>query len=264
MSSLLSSTRSKPSEKPLKHHWMSFRFVATTLLVILAVGVMIRLGIWQLDRLHQRRAFNARVQAQLEQPALILNGDNLNQNLYDMEYRSVIVQGEYDFENQVALRNQAYQNRWGVYLLTPLKLKGSDRAILINRGWIPGEDYLSGDWSRVDQPGEVTVQGVLRRAQDKPDFGKRNDPIPSDGEPPLKAWNLANVGAISKQIPYSVVENVYIQQTQGEGELSNLPIPAPLELDLSEGPHLGYALQWFTFAAILAIGYPFFIRRRVK
>ncbi|PWH14659.1 MAG: hypothetical protein DDG59_12565 [Anaerolineae bacterium] len=263
MSQSLHSTTIPSTQKGLKSQWLSFRFWLTTGLVVIAVGVMVRLGIWQLDRLEQRRAFNARVQAQLAQPPLVLDSRSLGENLYDMEYRTVIVQGEYDFANQVALRNQAYQNRWGVYLLTPLKIKGTEQAILVNRGWIPGEAFLNGDWSPYNQEGEVTVKGVIRRAQTRPDFGRRSDPIPSAGEPPLKAWNLANVEAIAQQIDYPIVPNVYVQQTEGEGEAAGLPIPAMVELDLSEGPHLGYALQWFTFAAILAIGYPFFIKRRM-
>ncbi|GAB4478938.1 MAG: SURF1 family protein [Anaerolineales bacterium] len=259
------SMHAKPASHPTHSSQMrSVRFWFTTLLVLCAVAVMIRLGIWQLDRLEQRRAFNARVQAQLDQPALVLDALTLKENLYEMEYRSVIVQGVYDFENQVAIRNQAYQNRWGVYLLTPLKIKGADQSIMVNRGWIPGEDFLSGDWSRYDQPGEVTVKGVVRRTQTKPDFGKRNDPIPQVGADPIKAWNLANIEAISHQINYPIVQKVYVQQIEGEGAAANLPVPAVLELDLSEGPHLGYALQWFTFAAILGIGYPFFLRRRLK
>ena len=38
----------------------SRKWLLTTILVIAAMAVMARLGIWQLDRLHQRRAFNAR------------------------------------------------------------------------------------------------------------------------------------------------------------------------------------------------------------
>ncbi len=264
MSHLLSTKAVVNKPKSAHRQFASLRFWITSFLVLLAVGVLIRLGIWQLDRLEQRRAFNARVQAQLQQPTLVLDATTLQENLYGMEYRSVLVQGEYDFEHQVALRNQAYQNRWGVALLTPLKVAGSDLAIMVNRGWIPGEDFLSGNWSDFDQPGQVTVIGVIRRAQSKPDFGRRSDPIPSPADPPLRAWNLANIGAIAQQIPYPIVQDVYIQQTEGEGASAHLPVPATLELDLSEGPHLGYALQWFTFAAIVAIGYPILIRRRMR
>ena len=48
----------------------SRKWLLTTILVIAAMAVMARLGIWQLDRLHQRRAFNARVSAQIDRPPL--------------------------------------------------------------------------------------------------------------------------------------------------------------------------------------------------
>ncbi len=51
-------------------HWL-----VATLLVIAAMGVLVRLGIWQLDRMHQRQAFNARASAQLAQPELLLDGN---------------------------------------------------------------------------------------------------------------------------------------------------------------------------------------------
>ncbi len=41
-----------------------------------------------------------------------------------------------------------------------------------------------------------------------------------------------------------------------------LPVPSEIELDLSEGPHLGYAGQWFMFAFILAVGYPVYVYRQ--
>ncbi len=71
------------------------RWLLATLLVVAAAAVMIRLGIWQLDRLQQRRAFNARVLAQTTQPSLDLTGANLSEDLTGMEYRAVVVNGEY-------------------------------------------------------------------------------------------------------------------------------------------------------------------------
>ena len=43
-----------------------------------------------------------------------------------------------------------------------------------------------------------------------------------------------------------------------------MPYRTQLELDLNEGSHLGYAFQWFTFALILAIGYPIYVSREEK
>src|SRR5215211_9152981 len=110
------------------------RWLLATLLVFAGTALCIRLGIWQLDRLEQRRAFNARFEWARKQPVLDLNRDQ-PPNIADMEWRPVKVTGEYDFANQVALRNQYYDNQYGYHLLTPLLF---DRgAVLVDRGWVP-------------------------------------------------------------------------------------------------------------------------------
>ena len=107
----------------------SRRWLLTTILVVLAMAVMARLGIWQLDRLAQRKAFNARVQAQLDQTELDLTGESQKENLAGMEYLAVHVVGEYDHSQQIALRNQYWQNQWGVHLVTPLHIQNSDQVV---------------------------------------------------------------------------------------------------------------------------------------
>lgn len=241
---------------------ISHRWWKTTLLVIAAVIVMIRLGLWQLDRLDQRRAFNARVEEQLAQSALEISEENLRADLYNMEYREAIVLGEYDHDRQVVLRNQDWQGRLGVHLLTPLIVQGSDRAIMVNRGWIPYEDFEAGKLSQFDENGLVEVNGVIRRSQTKPRIGGRADQIPAEGEPPLQAWNWINVGGIAGQLPYELLP-VYLQGSP-EPSRNQMPYRTQLELDLNEGSHLGYAFQWFTFALILAIGYPIYVSREEK
>jgi surfeit locus 1 family protein len=243
--------------KSLVLRMFSRRWILTTLLVIAAMAVMIRLGIWQLDRLEKRRAFNARVLAQVNQPPLLLSGQALDADLASLEYRPVIVEGEYDSSQEVALRNQAWNDQIGVHLLTPLKIAGSDRAVLVDRGWVPVQDFDSHDWSQYGETGKVRVTGVIRASSSTPDFGKRADP---PGR--LDVWNFANVARIAEQVSIPLLP-IYIQQAPDPSWLG-LPHRSQPELDLTEGPHLGYAFQWFTFAAILGLGYPFFIRRQEK
>ncbi len=238
----------------------SRRWIGTTLLVLAALAVMSRLGVWQLDRLAQRRAFNARVSAQMAQPPLELSGAALDADLPAMEYRAVVVIGEYDHAQQIAIRNQVWGNRLGVHLLTPLVIAGSDQAVLVDRGWIPLEDYQSGDWSAFDEPGRVTVQGIIRRSQPQPSVGGRLDQ-PQTGER-LDAWNFVTLEMIGEQMPYSLLP-VYIQQAPEEGR-SEMPYRSLPEVELTEGPHLGYAVQWFLFAITLAIGYPIFVNKEEK
>jgi surfeit locus 1 family protein len=238
----------------------SRRWLLATFLVIAGVALCVRLGIWQLDRLEQRRAFNARVQAQIDQPPLLLAGEALNEDLYNMEYRQVKVRGSYDFSHEVAIINQSYGNEWGAHLLTPLIIAETGQAVLVDRGWIPHQDYQSGDWAKFAEPGVVEITGVLRRPQVKAEIGGRTDPTPAPGEAQRKAWNFVNIEQIGKQVDYPLL-GVYIQQAP-QASWTRLPYRTQPEIEISEGPHLGYALQWFTFAALLGIGYPFFIRRQ--
>src|SRR4030042_2040112 len=85
----------------------------TTLIVLVGIGVAIRMGIWQLDRNAERRENIEHVQAVRDLPLLDLNHDAFPPDLTEMEYRQVKVTGEYDFEHQVAIRNQVWTQSWG-------------------------------------------------------------------------------------------------------------------------------------------------------
>ncbi len=239
---------------------VSRRWWKTTILAIIAMAVMVRLGIWQLDRLTQRRAFNARVQGQLEQPTLEMSGSALEADLESMEYREVHIVGEYDPAYEVALRNQVWNNQFGVHLITPLHITGSDRAILVDRGWMPYEDFESGKWAKFAEPGQVEVRGMIRVSQTRATIGFRRDPIPAPGEGPVNAWNNLNVTRIAQQVPYKLL-SVYIQQAP-DPTWTKMPYRSLPEIELTEGPHLGYAIQWFSFALILGVGYPIYVRRQ--
>ena len=241
------------------------KWLLTTLFVLLGTALCIRLGIWQLDRLEGRRAFNMQVKTMRALPAL-----DLNQEGYDfvdeMEWRAVEVSGIYDFENQIAIRNQVHDNEYGYHLLTPLLFDtttGSGQgkaAVLVDRGWIPAEDNpMPADWRKYDEDDDVNVQGQIRLGNAKPAFGGIADTMPENGAR-LEVWNNADIVQISKQLPYPILP-VYIQPNADVAD-TEPPIPFQPEIELTEGPHFGYALQWFTFATILFLGYPFFIRKQ--
>ena len=236
------------------------RWIITTLLVIAAVLVMVRLGIWQLDRLEQRRAFNSRVSGQVNASELDLNRAALTSDLAVMEYRPVVVSGEFDPANEIILRNQAYDNLPGYHLITPLRIEGSDESILVDRGFIPMEDGAPDRRVKFQQRGTVTVRGILRLPH-VPKFAGVPDPTLAPGETRLDAWNAINLERIRGQAPYSLLP-VYLQAEAGpEGVFPAGGIDQP---DLSEGSHLSYAFQWFIFAALLGGGYPFFIKKQLK
>jgi surfeit locus 1 family protein len=243
-------------------HIFSRRWLLATVLVVAGVALCVRLGIWQLQRLDQRRAFNGRVEAQIDQAPLALTSEALQADLYNMEYRQVVVTGKYDHTQQIAIANQSWGNEWGVDLVTPLVISGTQQAILVDRGWIPGNAYQSGDWSQYDEPGIVEVRGVLRRPQTHADFGRRTDPTLGPDEPRRSAWNFVNIEELSKQTSYPLL-SAYLQEAP-DPQWTSMPYRSQPKIELTEGPHMGYALQWFTFATLLGVGYPFFIRRQER
>jgi len=239
----------------------SRQWMLATILVLAGGALCVRLGIWQLDRLEQRRAFNLHYTAMQSAAPLDLNAET-PQVLTDMEYRSARAIGTYDFANQVALRNQYHGSEYGYHLLTPLLLDDGP-AVLVDRGWIPadGNDSPEG-WSRYDEAGQVQVRGMMRLGPDKPDVGGIPDPTLTPGQARLEFWNFANLERISQQLPYPVL-TIYIQPDVDAADVT-APIPYQPEIELTEGPHFGYALQWFAYASILVLGYPFYVRRQIK
>ena len=232
-------------------------WLLTTLLVFLGTALCIRLGIWQLDRLESRRAFNAQVESMRALSPLDLSQEGTD-SMTDMEWRSVKVTGEYDFENQIALRNQYYGDQYGYHLWTPLLFDGT--AVLVDRGWIPAEgNSAPSDWRKYDELGMVNIAGQIRLGQTKPALGGVADTLPENGAQ-LEIWNNGDVEHIIAQLPYPALP-VYIQPGSDASDVEP-PIPSQPEIELTEGPHFGYALQWFTFASVLFIGYPFYLRKQ--
>lgn len=228
------------------------------MLVFLGTAVCIRLGVWQLERLEGRRVFNAQVESMRVAEMLDLN-QVLPGDLAALEWRAVRVTGEYDFGNQVALRNRYNGDQYGYHLITPLRFNSS--AVLVDRGWIPADgNSTPADWRKYDEIGMVTVTGQIRLGQDKPAFGGVADALPANGEM-LYVWNNLSVERISAQIPFPI-QDVYIQPNADAGDATP-PIPFQPVVEISEGSHFGYALQWFTFASILFLGYPVYLRKQM-
>jgi surfeit locus 1 family protein len=110
----------------------------------------------------------------------------------------------------------------------------------------------------------VTVQGLVRTSEERGRFGPSD---PGDGR--LGQLARADIGRLDAQVPYDLLP-AYVQLVRSSpAEPAAEPSPAsgtppllvlgPPELD--EGPHLSYAIQWFIFATIAAVGYPILLRR---
>lgn len=217
---------------------------------VIAVG-MLALGIWQLVRLQERRASNALISARLAAATVDVLAIDLAADPAAWEYRRARAAGEFDPAGEIVWRNQPRDGAPGVHVLTPLRL-ANGAAVLVDRGWIP---YLQAEpavRARYAPPlGPVEVEGVLRPPLTRSADFLPGDPTPAPGGPRLDAWLWTDLGAIQAQLPYRLLP-VILVQSPGPGS-PGLPA-ASSSVELSDGPHLGYAIQWFAFAAIAVFG----------
>jgi len=214
------------------------------LAVVLAAGC-IRLGFWQLSRLAQRRARNAVVSERLVKPIVPLvslppDGSSV--------LRRAMISGTPDFDHEIVLAARSFQGSPGVYLLTPIRIAGSDTAVLVNRGWIYAPDGVSVDlrgWREAGTSFVGYAELFPPGRSSTPDGVLRHD---------SRIARELDLVTVNSLLPYPVSPLYLVATAQDStkpvGErVARLPSPT-----LDEGPHLSYALQWFAFAAIALIG----------
>jgi surfeit locus 1 family protein len=229
----------------------------TTLLVLAGIGLLVRLGLWQLDRLEQRRTENTQIVQQLGLPPIDLANEPLPADLTALKHRQAQVTGEYDLSHQIALVHQNWMNTPGFHLVTPLLIEGTSQAVLVDRGWLPAAQLDTENWTQYKAEGPVVITGYIQLSQTVENSNSSDEPV----DQLQREWYRVDVDAIEAQLPYELLP-VYLQQIPADEGSERLPYRTALDADLSEGNHLSYAIQWFIFATILAFGYVYFVGKR--
>lgn len=207
-----------------------------TLLTAVAVGLFASLGIWQLGRAGEKRALAADFSG--GGPAV-----EWRQLPADApRYQRVTVRGQYDPAHQFLLDNMGHESVAGLQVLTPLLLDDGG-AVLVNRGWVP--------WgpTRAVLP-EVAVDAaprtVVGRLDELPKPGIWLKAPPATGWPRLvqypKMQELA--AALGREL---APRQVLLDPAVPDGYVRDWVVPGT-----TADRHLGYAVQWFAFAAVAA------------
>lgn len=202
--------------------------VAALLLGVVAATICARLGIWQLDRHAERRAWNAEVAARAAAPPLALASGLVAAPPDSLRYRRVEARGVFAFGDQRTESNKSLHGRPGVYVVTPLRF-ADGTGVLVQRGFAAAPDGMTVDAARLVEPESATVEGVL-----------------------LAPTGRLAVHPESVGVGYPLLPLVIRRTTPPVGMADGLAI-APLPA-LDAGPHLSYAIQWFAFAAIALVG----------
>jgi surfeit locus 1 family protein len=227
---------------------MSLRTTIFCLLAALAAALFIRLGLWQITRLHERQAHNGVVAARQRSAALPLA--LLPRDTAAAHYRLARVTGRFDYDHELVLTNRTRRGSPGVDLLTPVRLAGSDTAVIVDRGWVYAPDGSTVDRSRWREGDSARVGGYVELYT--PDNGGTTlakDP---------RIVRHASHREIAARLPYPVAPVLVVLV----GDTGTAGHPARRELPvLDDGPHRSYAVQWFCFAAIALGGAAAVIRR---
>ncbi len=236
----------------------SRKWIVPTLVVVGGMALMLRLSMWQFDRLEERRAANTMLTAVLASDPLTLT-ELLPAEAGEWKDRHVLAEGEFDHDHQVTLLVQNWQGRAGVHLITPFLVAGTDTAVLVDRGWVPQSDVDNGNLAIYDETRPTRLTGVVALSQPLSRYG--NPELEAEG--PQTAVYRIDVSRLQEQMPYSLLPFYVIQAPPLEGNTTP-PLRELPEVDLSEGPHLSYALQWILFTLILGGGYLIFVRRSLQ
>ena len=205
------------------------RDVAGTVLALAVAALFVRLGFWQLARLDERRAQNAIIAERRALPAVELPLHRLAADA--LRDRRARARGVYDYAHERVWTGRTYDGAPGVALLTPLRLSDGS-AVFVDRGWASSPDAAHLDRERYREGDSVLVEGlVLPAPRDRGDV----DPA-----------------RLRDSVPYPLLPVVV--------QLNDTAAPHPAGLHrwrapvLNGGPHLSYAIQWFSFALIVVVG----------
>src|SRR4051794_9611023 len=111
---------------------MSRRTMLFCAFAVLAAALFMRLGFWQVSRLHERQARNALIAAQQRSAPIAFAA--LPRDSGGAHYRPASVAGRYDYGHELVLASRTHNGSPGVELLTPVRVAGSDTAVLVDRG----------------------------------------------------------------------------------------------------------------------------------
>ncbi|MGY6502150.1 MAG: SURF1 family protein [Acidimicrobiales bacterium] len=235
------------------------RWILSHLLALSIVGACAMAGVWQYDRHLQRQELNERQEAAADLPPVamtdLVSPGSSEGEIDEVVLRRVELVGTYQVEDQVTVSNRTFDGAPGYWVLTPL-VTADGTGVLVNRGWVP---LSVGEGERIVEAappeGEVVVTGSVTASQERGSFGAVD---PSEGR--LERLARADVGRVAAQVEYPVLPAYVTLAGQAPAQPEPLPVVvSPVEI--GDGPHLGYTVQWAIFGTIAAVGYPLVLRK---
>ena len=253
-------------------NWVFSPRLVTSIFTVIFFILFLHLGFWQLDRAEQKRQIYSFFNERQSKEAININNTFIRRHdviLPDLLWRKVIATGNFLEDRQILLDNQVNNGQAGYYVYTPFKVKSVDEIFLVNRGWVP----VGGDRRKIPNliftEREVAIYGVLKETPKTGlllmdnQFEKLEENIIRlqkidihEVSKLTKIEHFENNPFIKKLFPYVI----RLSPESEHGYIRNWKL-----LNSGENVHVGYAFQWFAFAATLFVIYFVMnIKRKVK
>ena len=224
------------STQKTKEPWALFKSLIALLLIIFCLWG----SQWQYHRGVDRHARNAVIEERISKSAIELS--TVTGNLPDYEWQTVSSVGTFDADKQILLRNRYNDGKYGYEVLTLFR-STENKSFWVDRGWVQaGATATTPPVVSVVPTTQVSITGRLRLDSSLP----RGSffALPSKGE-----------GLVSELNAQSQLdtEKFYIDLLSGSDTSLTPEVTAQLP-ELSDGPHMAYALQWLFFAGLVIYG----------
>ncbi len=212
--------------------------------VLTATGVIlfISLGQWQLERAAYKDSIKQKFTQRLGQEYQVFKaGDSLD----DLEFRKLILEGQYDNAHSFLVDNQLHQGKAGYHVLTPMQLANSDRIILVNRGWVewgPSREHVP----KILQPLEPRSVAGIARVPDEQGFRLGQVEL---GENWPQVIPFIDIAALQQQFSDRLLPLILWLAPDQQGHYIRAWNPVWANPEKSRA----YATQWFSFALISCV-----------
>jgi len=234
--------KNKLSSKASREPWAFLK----TILALSLVALCLVAANWQYERGVARHAKNFEIEANTSLPPIALEDLRNSSKIKEFEWRTVKITGFFIKEKEVLLRNRYNsEGKYGYQYLTLFQSQG--KQFWIDRGWVKAGDTALERPKLPPTPAEeIELIGRVRLDSSLP----RGSffALPAGGNL-ISSWNLKSKVE---------TEDFYIDLISGDGITPDTPAELP---ELSDGPHMAYALQWIFFAGLIIYA-RILIRRR--
>lgn len=233
------------------------RVILPAIVVVGALGMLIALGTWQLERKAWKEELIAMLNSRLSAPPTNLPArerwqrlDAAKDEFTRVEFPATFVPGEEAFVYASGSGLRPDIKEPGYWVFSPARLSGGS-LVVVNRGFVPEGRQDAKTRPDGEPDGVVDIVGVMRWTEPRGTFTPNDDPSKS-------LWFARDPAAMARARNWGNVAPFYIDQ-EAPAAPGGLPRVGPLKVSLPNN-HLQYAVTWYGLAVVLLVASLVFLR----